>query len=146
MAEPVDPDLLAADLRVVAVQLIRQLRTATHGSHQPALSMSQLSVLGRLIADGPASASALAAAEGVRPQSMAATLASLEADGLVTRQPHATDRRQVVLHPTDAARTRLDAARRSKEAWLSAALSDRFDPAELAEIAHAVALLRRLVG
>ena len=51
------------------------------------LTPPQTSVLTLLGKDGPATASALAAAEGIRPQSMAATLAALDERGLDRSDP-----------------------------------------------------------
>ena len=67
-----DPDTahaatVAGALRVVVGQLVRRLREQAHPG---AVTWSQMSVLGRLERDGPATVTRLARAEGVRPQSM----------------------------------------------------------------------------
>src|SRR6476469_4476335 len=87
----IEPSILASDLRLVIGQLIRRLREERRD-----LTLSQVTVLGRLDRLGPASISDLAADESVRPQSMASTLAGLGDRGLVERGPHAGDRRLVV--------------------------------------------------
>jgi DNA-binding MarR family transcriptional regulator len=51
------------------------------------LGHPQTAVLTRLWKDGASSASALADAEGVRPQSMAAIVAALEQRGVIERTP-----------------------------------------------------------
>ena len=53
-----------------------------------------MTVLGRLDREGPASISDLAAAERMRPQSMAQTVRDLEAAGLVSRRPDPDDGRR----------------------------------------------------
>ena len=65
----------------------------------------------------------LARAESVKPQSVGATLAELERDGLVERRPHPTDGRQVLFALTAdgvEARRKRSAA---KQEWLLDAVS-----------------------
>src|ERR1044072_8308935 len=88
---------LASDLRVVVGQLIRRLR-----AEQGRFSISQGAVLGRLDREGPQSVSDLAAAERVRPQSMAQTVADLESAGLVDRSPDPDDGRRALVSLTAA--------------------------------------------
>jgi DNA-binding MarR family transcriptional regulator len=118
--------LMAAELRVVLGKLKRRLR---EHANKGDLSLSQLAVIGYLDREGPATVTALARAEGVRPQSMGATVAALEESGLVSGSPHPADGRQVVLSLTPTARQWLEASRAAREDWL----------------ARAVALLRRIV-
>jgi DNA-binding MarR family transcriptional regulator len=80
MQTKIDTARLASELRVVLGQLMRRLRA----EHR--FPISHGTVLGRLDREGPRSVSDLAAAERVRPQSMAQTVADLEADGLVSRR------------------------------------------------------------
>jgi DNA-binding MarR family transcriptional regulator len=54
------------------------------------ISLSEVSVLARLAADGADSPGSLAVLEHVRPQAMASTLAALEERGLVARTPRST--------------------------------------------------------
>jgi DNA-binding MarR family transcriptional regulator len=126
---------LASDLRVVVGQLIRRLR-----SEQQRFSMSQGSVLGRIDREGPRSVSDLAAAERVRPQSTAQTVADLESGGMVLRSPDPTDRRRALVSLTDQGRETLLADRRQREGWLAAEL-EKLAPRDRAVIARAVELL-----
>src|SRR4029077_19810603 len=71
----------ASELRLVLGQLIRRLRA------EYSFPVAQASVLSRLAREGPQTTSVLAAAEHVRPQSMAQTLAELESSGLIERRP-----------------------------------------------------------
>ena len=77
----------ASELRVVLGRLVRRLRA------ENTFPATQVAVLARLERDGPQTTSALAAAERVRPQSMAQTVAELRASGFVRRRPHPIDGR-----------------------------------------------------
>jgi len=138
MPTQVDSTVLAGELRVVLDQLMRRLR-AEHG-----FSLSQGAVLGRLDREGPQSISDLAAAERVRPQSMAQTVADLRADGLVDRRPDAADARRSLVDLTGSGRRTLKEDRRRREGWLVRAIDDDLSEREQQTLAQAVALLRRL--
>ena len=133
---------LAAEIRVVTGQLARRLREQAHTGD---LTGSQKSVLIRLERVGPATVTELARAEGVRPQSMGATVAALEAAGLVSRSPHPDDGRQTILSLTPACRDWIQASRAAREDWLLHVLEAKLTPDEQEALAAAVALLRRLV-
>ena len=79
---------LAHELRETLGRLIRRLRV------EPGPPIPQLAVLGRLDREGPASVSDLAAAERMRPQSMAQTVRDLEDARLVSRRPDPDDGRR----------------------------------------------------
>ena len=132
----------AHELRLVLGQLKRRLREQAPTGD---LSWSQMSVLGHIERDGPATVTTLARAEGVRPQSMGATVAALEAAGLVQGAPDPTDGRQTILSLTDACRTWIAAHRAAREDWLLRAIGEKLAPAEQRELARAVRLLTRLV-
>jgi DNA-binding MarR family transcriptional regulator len=80
----VSAGVVARDVRVVVSRLRRRLQEVATAED---LTAPETSVLVRLGTGGAASASVLAGAERVRPQSMAATLAALEERGLVRRDP-----------------------------------------------------------
>lgn len=98
----------------------------------------------RLDRDGPATVSALARAESVRPQSMRVTVATLETLGAVSGEPDPTDGRQTLIALTPAFRQALQANRAVKDDWLFRALHAQLSEAEQAELASAVKLLQRL--
>jgi DNA-binding MarR family transcriptional regulator len=136
--ESLDTTHLASDLRVVLGQLMRRLRA----EHR--FSLSHGAVLGRLDREGPQGVSDLAAAERVRPQSMAQTVGDLETGGLVSRQPDPSDGRRALVELTSEGRAMLAADRRQREGWLAEAISDGFSGREQQTLAEAVSLLRRL--
>src|SRR4051812_9527016 len=111
----------AHDVRVGLSRLRRRLRES---DDRRELTPSQTSVLSRLHLDGPATASALAAAERVRPQSVAATLAVLEERALVERRPDPHDGRRQVVSLTPAAHALLADTAAAREEWLTRALQE----------------------
>jgi len=131
----------ARDLRVVVGRLRRRLREVSVAGE---LTPSQTSVLSRLGKPAAASASDLAAAEGIRPQSLAATLAALDEHGLVQRRPDPDDGRRQLVSLTTAGRERLAGTRQAREEWLARSLQDRFSEVERGTIVEALDLLNRL--
>ena len=139
---PQDPRLaaLAAELRLSLGKLVRRVR-----EHAPNdFTSAQKSVLLRLERDGPATVSALARAEGVRPQSMRVTVAALKAMAAVSGKPDPADARQTLVSLTPGFRKALQASRAAKEDWLVRALQAQLSPREQAALAVAVKLLQRL--
>jgi DNA-binding MarR family transcriptional regulator len=132
----------AGELRVLIGQFRRRLREEAHaGDFTP----SQISVLSRLEREGPATVTTLAQAEGVRPQSMGATVSALQAAGFVIGSPHPTDGRQTVLSLTPACREWIKASRAAREDWLFRTIQAKLSLAEQKKLAGAVELLKRLV-
>jgi DNA-binding MarR family transcriptional regulator len=80
-------------------RLRRQLKDVATGA---GLTPSQTAVLTRLWKEGASSASALADAERVRPQSMATILAGLDQHGLIRRAPDPDDGRRQMISLTAA--------------------------------------------
>jgi DNA-binding MarR family transcriptional regulator len=134
----VKPSGLASDLRIVLGQLMRRLR-AEH-----TFSLTQGAVLGRLDREGPQTTAQLAASERVRPQSMGQTLNELEAQALVARRPHETDRRRTLIELTDEGRRVLAEDRRRRVGWLAEAIERDLTPEEQEVMERAVGLLSRL--
>ncbi|ABB11816.1 MarR family winged helix-turn-helix transcriptional regulator [Burkholderia lata] len=132
---------LAGDLRISVGKLMRRMREQIHPND---LTSSQKSVLLRLDRDGPATVSALARAESVRPQSMRVTVATLETLGAVSGEPDPSDGRQTLIALTSGFRKVLQANRAAKDDWLFRALHAQLSEAEQAELASAVKLLQRL--
>lgn len=134
--------VLARELRLVLGKLKRRLR---EHANRGELSLSQLAALATLEREGPATVTTLARAEGVRPQSMSATVTGLQEAGLVAGAADPADGRQVLLSLTGTARAWLDANRAAREDWLSGALRAHLSPEEQRELGGAVALLRKIV-
>ena len=128
------------ELSLAIGQLLRRLRAE---SNPDELTWSQTVALARLERAGAMTTADLARAESVKPQSMGATLAELEREGLVERRPHRTDGRQVLFALTPEgvkARRKRSAA---KQKWLLAAMA-KLDHAERQTLMSAVALIKRL--
>ncbi|HEX3842164.1 MAG TPA: MarR family transcriptional regulator [Acidimicrobiales bacterium] len=138
----VDVAKVAGDLELLLSRLRRRLRLEAPNI---GLTLSQMAVLSRLEHEGPETASGLAAAERVRPQSMAATLSSLEAEGMIERKDDLNDRRQIFISSTAKGNEIVASARRSRGEWLTRALSNYFDQEEQEVLVNAVRLLDRLV-
>ena len=133
---------LAADIRAVTAQLRRRLREEAppHG-----LTPSEQAVIVRLDGQGPMTLTALALAEGMRSQSVGATVAALKVSGLVAGTPDPADGRQTLLSLTPACRDLIQANRAAREDWLSQAVVSRFTPEEQQTVAAGVDLLKRLL-
>ncbi len=133
--------MAARDLRVLFSRLRRRLRSLGVDDD---LTPSQTAVLTRLWKDGASSASALAGAERVRPQSMATIVAALEQRGLIARTPDPEDGRRQVVSLTAAGRRRAESDRQVREEWLARAIQERYSERERRIILDALSLLERL--
>ncbi|WP_426595043.1 MarR family winged helix-turn-helix transcriptional regulator [Cellulomonas sp. McL0617] len=131
----------ALELRVVIGRLRRQLREVSATGD---LTPSQTSLLSRLDRDGAASASDLAAAERVRPQSVAAQLTALDELGLIERHPDPTDGRRQLITLSGTGVERLSGDRQARQEWLARAIDERFSYDERRTLMAALALLDRL--
>jgi DNA-binding MarR family transcriptional regulator len=105
---------------------------------------SQVSTLARIAEDGPATVSALAVAEHVRPQSMAETVASLRKAGLVAAKSDPTDGRKTLMSVTPTGRKLLSNIRPVREAWLEAAIEQNLTTAESRTLLKAADIMERL--
>ncbi|VTU46629.1 homoprotocatechuate degradation operon regulator, HpaR (plasmid) [Variovorax sp. SRS16] len=132
----------AVDLRVFVGKLRRRLRDEAPAGH---LTEPQRHVLGRLERDGPSTVTALARAEGMRSQSMGATIAALVDAGFLKATPDPKDGRQTILSLTATARKAFKAVRAAREDWLLASMQSRFSQAEQRQLMTGIELLQRLV-
>ncbi len=134
---------LAQELRGFGGKLRRRpLEQADAGDLTP----SQTAVLLRLDEDGPATTSALARVEGMRPQSMGSVIAALEEAGLVAGAPDPADGRQTILSLTDKCRAWLTHGRAARQDWLSRTIEAQLSRQEQEQVAAVMPLLRRLTG
>ena len=131
----------ARDLRVVLSRLRRRIREVATDEDLTPSQESALTLVGK---HGAATASALASAEGVRPQSMAATLAALDQHGLIRRSPDPEDGRRQLVTLTEAGRERVEDNRQVREEWLARAFEDRYTETERRTILDALTLMERL--
>jgi DNA-binding MarR family transcriptional regulator len=132
----------ATELALALGVLVRRLRSEVPSeSHE--LSWAQLSVMRRLDNDGPATTADLARAEGVKPQSMGATVAALEEKGLVERKPHPTDGRQMNIALTAKGASMRKDARSAKRVWLAEAIG-KLEAKEQKSLPAITELIKRL--
>ena len=141
MPDNADATTAAREIRVVVGRLRRRLKELS-GQHE--LTPAQVSVLSRIDKNGPASASELAAAERIRPQSMATILAALEEQGVIRRDPDPRDGRRQLVSIAPAGWERIEGDRQIREEWLARALRERFTEAERRTLREGLALLDRL--
>src|SRR5689334_1316101 len=122
------------------MRLSRRLR---HQRVDETLSPTEMSVLGTLARCGSATPGELARKEHVQPPSMTRIVAMLEAKGLVRREPHPDDRRQVVVSRTEQAEAMLAESRTKRNAWL-AQLAEGLSDDERAILRQAAPVLEKL--
>ena len=100
-------DELATALNSVAIHLVRRSRRADLAL---GVTPARLSALSVLVFGGPRTMQELADAEQVAGPTMSKLVAALVSDGLVRREPDASDRRAVRLSATAAGRRLIERA------------------------------------
>ena len=133
---------LASALRLAVMRLARRMRAERSDT---LLTLSQLAALATLERHGAMSPRDLAAAERVQPPSLTRLAASLEEQGLITRTPHASDGRRVLLAVSASGVALLREDRRRREAWLAQQLAG-LEPEECAVLEQATTVLDRLAA
>ena len=140
-AAAADPTTELADrLHSTAIHLLRRLRREDDASGLPAPQLSALSVI---VFGGPVTLGQLAAAEQVRPPTITKLVATLEADGLVVREPDAADRRIVRVRATARGARLLQEGRARRVASLADSLRG-LSAKDRAALERAVPLLERV--
>jgi DNA-binding MarR family transcriptional regulator len=132
-------EIAVTELLSVTGQLTRRLRAV---SNTRELTWSQVAIMARLEEAGPLTTADLARAESVKPQSMGGTLAAMEEEGLVERQPHPTDGRQILYALTDEGRQARKKVSLAKREWLLAAIA-QLSRGEQKTLLAAVDIIRR---
>lgn len=127
-------------LRFAVMRLSRRLRNQRV---EESLTPTEMQVLATLARCGQATPGELARKEHVQPPSMTRIIAMLEEKGLVRREPHPDDRRQVVVSSTEEAESILDQSRAKRDAWLAERASG-LTPEEWAVLRAAAPVLERL--
>jgi DNA-binding MarR family transcriptional regulator len=141
MSQDLDVEQVATALYVSIGLLRRRLRQVPVEGE---LTLPETAALARLDRGGPTTSAALARLERITPQSMGATLASLEARGLVARAADPGDGRRVILSLTEAGMEVLRAKRSARTEQLAQALSAEFTRSELERLLAAAPLIERL--
>ena len=136
---------LATAMRISISRLARRLRVERLGlgGTETVLSDIQLAALAALERHDSMTPGELADYEKVQPPSMTRVIAVLEERGLVRREPHATDRRQVILTVTDEGRDLVQRVRRRREAWLAQRLQE-LTPDERQTLRAAAPILEKI--
>ncbi|MCW2539976.1 MAG: regulatory protein MarR [Frankiales bacterium] len=139
-----DPDhiaRIAGGLRVSLALVSRRLKQLHVAGD---ITIAEVSALARLEREGPSTPGALAAWDQISPQSMGATLTSLEVQGLVNRGTDPDDGRRVVVSITEAGRDTLVGGRRRRTEKVAQALAKGFTAAEREQLESVTPLLERL--
>jgi DNA-binding MarR family transcriptional regulator len=140
------PDLSESDaaaistLRSAVMRLSRRLRNQRV---EESLTPTEMQVMATLARCGSATPGELARKEHVQPPSMTRIIAMLEEKGLVRREPHPDDRRQVVVSSTEQAESIIEQSRAKRDVWL-AELATNLTPEEWAVLRAAAPVLERL--
>jgi DNA-binding MarR family transcriptional regulator len=137
-----DTAALAHDLRLAVMRLSRRLRSQRVNT---TVTLTHLAALSTLQRHGPMSPGELAGYERVQPPSMTRVVVALESMGLVTRTPHPTDGRQVIIDLTPAAEDLLGDEARAREAWLTGRLQE-LEPEERATLREAASIMDKLAS
>jgi DNA-binding MarR family transcriptional regulator len=137
-----DTAALAHDLRLAVMRFSRRLRSQRVDT---SVTLTHLAALSTLKRHGPMSPGELAAHERVQPPSMTRVVVALENMGLVTRTPHPTDGRQVIIGLTAEAEELLSAEAQAREAWLSERLQE-LAPEERAILREAAVIIEKLAS
>lgn len=133
--------MLAVELRRFVGRLRRRLSEETDAG---GLSGPQISVIGLLEKSGTSTVTTLAREEGMRPQSMGAIVASLEAAGFIRGTPDPADGRQTILSLTPAAWDWIEAGRAARQDFLTRAIAAKLSEDEQKALGQALDLLKRL--
>jgi DNA-binding MarR family transcriptional regulator len=133
----------ATELMKAMTRLRARLRSESAPSEMP-WTWSQLTTLGRIIAEGPTTISELAHAEHVRRQSMAETVAALRAHDLITAAQDPDDGRKTLITATAKGRSLLATIPAAREAWLAAAIRKALGPGEEQALLKAAAIMNRI--
>ena len=136
------PGALAGELRGAIGVSHRRIRSRRGAADLPD---AQFTVLAVLLREGPLTPGALADREHVQPPTMTRTVNTLVDLGFVTKEPHPTDGRLVMVRLTAAGESEVRETRRRRDDWLAQQLK-KLTAEERSTLAEAVVLLRRITA
>jgi len=133
----------AAELMKAMTRLRARLRTeSAPGDMQ--WTWSQLTTLARIVGEGSITASELAQAEHVRRQSMAETLATLRAGGLITTTKDPEDGRKTLIQATPEGQALTRTIPAARVTWLGEAIEAHLRADERETLLKAAAIMNRI--
>lgn len=146
MGEASDDAATSADELAASLLASIRLFIAAARSARPVgeLSASEIAALVGIRRAVETTSGALARVAGISAQAMGATIAGLEARGLVEREKDADDGRRILLRLTEAGTEVMDARRDARAHAIARLLADNFSAAEVATLSAAAPLLHRL--
>jgi DNA-binding MarR family transcriptional regulator len=134
----------AADrIHSASIHLLRRVTRVDSASM--GISSARASALSVLVFGGPRSLGELAEAERVKAPTMSNLVAAMEAEGLVQREPHATDGRAVLLRATPKGRRILERGRERRLDLLESLLAEA-SPREIAVVREAASIVERALS
>jgi MarR family transcriptional regulator for hemolysin len=136
-----DADVCATLLLDVVPGVMKAIRMEMRSSQAPDLSLAQFRSLWCLSANRGQSLSELADSIGLALPSMSKLIDGLISRGLVRRTPDKSDRRRIMLRPTERGEKILKAARETTRRHLAEQIAG-LDPADLQAVARAMEVLR----
>jgi DNA-binding MarR family transcriptional regulator len=131
---------VAGEIRGTLGSLYRRIRQTKKVGD---LTLPESSALSQLQHTGPMTAASLAKLEQISPQSIGATVASLEVKGLVERSADPADGRRVILSLTSAGDATVEARRSARDQQFTRALN-ALSAAERAQLLDVMPVLNRL--
>ena len=134
------PESLAGNLRHALMQIPRRMRNQRGEANLPE---GQHSALSALYFHGAMTPGGLAEHEAVKPPPMTRTLNLLADSGLVTKAPHPSDGRQLVVELTPLGIKDVLETRRLREQWLAERIAE-LPQADQEVLARAAVLLSGL--
>jgi DNA-binding MarR family transcriptional regulator len=128
------------DLTHAVGMLVRRVRSM---ATEESLSMTESVILARLYRNGPTTTAELARIEGMRPQSMRATVSALEKLGIAARKADPVDGRQMLIALTPYGLDVLTTHKDAKRSWLVKAVT-QLAPSDRETLFAAADIMRRL--
>ena len=142
-AEEAQLSEIAAELTRAMTRLRARLRSESAPAEMP-WTWSQLSTLGRLVDEGPTTASVLAQVEHVRRQSMAETLAVLRGHGLIVTEQDPDDGRKTLISASAEGRELITKMPAVRETWLAGAMRELLRPEEQRVLRQAAQIMNTI--